>query len=207
MRALRIVAAVALASAAALLVLLAWDVLTWRDAVRSGDRAFAHDPAAASWRASTILPPDPARDLLGLAPALRLRAVAQQFSAVQAAGTGYDNGLSESRTRGELEGDLANLGQSGNRVIASSAENMLGILAFADATQSGPIAPAPVEQSVGDFQTAIRLDPTNTDAKFNLELLLRKLLAKGVRPGSDSSSAGLAKGHHGAGGGIPGRGY
>jgi hypothetical protein len=84
---------------------------------------------------------------------------------------------------------------------------MLGILAFTDSTPSGPIAAAPIDESVADFQSAIRLDPGNTDAKFNLELLLRQLVAKGVRPGASNSAGGQATGHHGAGGGLPGRGY
>ena len=207
MKASRIAAAVALLALAAVLACLAADVLGWREAVRSGDREFSGHAAAATWSASTVLPWDPAHDLLGLGVPLRFRAAAQGFAAARAARQGYDNGLSESRTRGELEAELALLGQSRDHVIASESDNMLGILAFADASQSGPIAPAPVDQSVADFQAAVRLDPTNADAKFNLELLLRQLLARGVRPGSNSSAGGPAKGHHGAGGGLPGRGY
>ena len=47
----------------------------------------------------------------GSATPLRLPGGASRsFAAVQAAGRGYDNGLSESRTRGELEAELAALG-------------------------------------------------------------------------------------------------
>ena len=100
---------------------------------------------------------------------------------MQAAGRGYDNGLSESRDRGELEAELTELARSGDLRRGSEAENLLGILAFADSRPSGPTAPAPVDQSVSDFQAAVRLDPGNEDAKFNLELLLRQLVAKGTR--------------------------
>jgi hypothetical protein len=201
-----ILAAVVLVAVAVLLTLLASDLLGWRNAVRRGDREFVRTPASATWHAEATLPWDPARRLLGLAAALRLRAAQQSFAAVQTAGRGYDNGLSESRTRGELEAELASLGRSHDHVIASTADNLLGILAFADATGSGPVAPAPVDQAVADFQAAIRLDPTNTDAKFNLELLLHELLAHGVRQGPNNSTGG-GHGHRGAGGGIPGRGY
>jgi hypothetical protein len=207
MKASRIAAAVTLLALAAILACLAADVLSWRDAIRSGDREFARHAASATWSANTVLPWDPAHNLLGLGVPLRFRVTAQRFLAAQAAGQGYDNGLSETRTRGEVEAELALLGQSRDHRIASDADNMLGILAFADAGQSGPIAPASVDQSVADFQAAVRLDPTNTDAKFNLELLLRQLLARGVRPGSNASAGGPAKGHRGAGGGLPGRGY
>jgi hypothetical protein len=207
MRSLNIATATALLALAAILACLAFDVLSWRDAIRSGDREFARSPASATWRTSAVLPSDPARDLLGLALPLRFRAAEQSFAAVATAGPGYDNGLSEARSRGELEAKLAELARSGDHVIASEADNLLGILAFADSTQTGPIAPAPVDQSVADFQAAVHLEPTNADAKFNLELLLRQLLAKGVRPGSDSSAGGRANGRRGAGGGLPGRGY
>jgi hypothetical protein len=207
MSAARIAIATALAGVGVILACLASDVLSWRNAVRSGDREFAVSAAGATWKASTVLPWDPARDLLSLGLPLRFRTAEQSFAAVQAAGQGFDNGQSESRTRGEVEAELAALAQSRDHVIASRADNMLGILAFTDSTPSGPVAAAPIDQSVADFQAAIRLDPANAEAKFNLELLLRQLLAKGVRPGANNNAGGRANGHHGAGGGLPGRGY
>ena len=126
---------------------------------------------------------------------------------VKAAGNGLDNGYSESRARGELEAELAELAQGSNRVRDAEADNLLGILAFLDSQENGPSAPAPVDRSVGDFQAAVQMDPANEDAKFNLEWLLRELLAHGERSGSNASSSGPAKGHTGAGGGTPGRGY
>jgi hypothetical protein len=199
--------AVALLAAAAALACLASDLLGWRNAMRTGDREFARSAASATWRAGTVLPWDPARTVLGLNTPLRLRADEQRFAAVQAAGSGYDNGLSETRNRGVLEAELAGLARSRDHAVASAADNLLGILAFADSTQTGPASPAPVDQSVADFQAAVRLDPANADAKFNLELLLRRLVARGVRAGPSPSAGGPAKGRRGAGGGIPGRGY
>ncbi len=207
MSAPRIAAAAAFLAAAAILAVLASDVISSRDAIRTGDSEFALRPANAEWKAGTVLPSNVARDLLGLDVPLRFRSAEQSFAAVQTAGQGYDNGLSEALTRGELESELAQLAESRDHVIASEALNLLGILAFADSTPTGPAAPAPIDQSVADFQAAIRLDSTNTDAKFNLELLLRQLLAKGIRPGPSNSAGGPATGNRGAGGGLPGRGY
>jgi len=206
-RAVRAAAVVVLLAVALLLAALAVDVLHWRDSMRTGDRELAASPANAVWAPSTVFPAGVGRDVLGLETSLRLRRAIQAFAAVRAAGNGYDNGLSESRTRGELEAELSDLALSRDREIASDADNLLGILAYTDATQSGPIAPAPVDQSVADFQAAVRADPADVDAKFNLELLLHELLAKGTRVGPSSNTGGPAKGHHGAGGGIPGRGY
>jgi hypothetical protein len=84
---------------------------------------------------------------------------------------------------------------------------MLGILAFADSRPVGPSAPAPVDQSVGAFQAAVRADPTNEAAKYNLELLLRRLVAKGTRRGPNGSASGPSLGRNGASGGLPGHGY
>ncbi len=207
MKASRILAAAGLLTIAALLAMLALDVARWHDAMVRGDRQLASSPIAASWHAATVLPGDPARRLLGLDTALQFRMAAQSFAAVQAAGAGYDNGLSEAQTRGELEDQLAKLALSSDHAVASAADNLLGILAFDDATASGPIAPAPVDQSMGDFQAAVRAEPSNVDAKYNLELLLRLLVARGVRHGPSSGGGGPATGSHGAGGGIPGRGY
>lgn len=208
MRTALLAAAVGLLAAAVVLGLLALDVLRWRDVMSSGDRELVASPAGATWAPDTVFPTSVGKNLLGLKTALRFRRAVQGFDAVRAAGTGYDNGLSESRSRGELEAALSQLAQSRDRAIASESDNLLGILAFTDATRSGPIAPAPIDQSVADFQAAVRADPANADAKYNLERLLHELIAKGVRKGPDSNAhGGPAKGRRGASGGLPGRGY
>ena len=207
MRVARLAGAAGLVALAVVLVLVALDVLRWQHAVDRGDREFASNAQTANWQAHALLPGDPARALLAPGTALKFRAAAQSFAAVQATGTGYDNGLSEAQTRGELEDQLGGLALSGDHRVASDADNLLGILAFEDATSTGPIAPAPVDQSVGDFAAAIRLEPGNVDAKYNLKLLLRLLVATGVRHGNNSGGGGAATGQRGAGGGVPGRGY
>jgi hypothetical protein len=206
-RLFRIGLSVFVLATAAFAALLAADLRGWHDALRAGDAEFARRPAAARWDASKVLPFDPALRILGLRGQLAFRQAAASFVVVAAAGNGIDNGYAETRARGALEGVLANLAQGPDRRLDSAAENLLGILAFKDSQQRGPSAPAPVDVSVADFQAAVELDPSNQDAKSNLELLLRELLAHGVRPGSNGASSGPAKGHQGAGGGSPGRGY
>ncbi len=207
MRWTRLALIVAVVVVAAVAVLLARDLRSWHSAVRDGDEQYAEQPSAAAWAASTILPFDPALRILGLSPQLDLRRAAQSFVQVVAAGNGFDNGYSESEARGALETVLADLADGPDRRRDSDAENLLGILTFADTRQHGPTAPAPVERSVAAFESAVQLDPANEAAKFNLELLLHALIARGVRPGSNSSPGGPSKGHKGAGGGVPGRGY
>jgi hypothetical protein len=199
--------ALGLVAFAALAALLAADLLGGRSAVRRGDRQFALSPASASWRASTVLPFDPAGRIVDSDSDLAFRRAAQAFEAVAAAGRGFDNGVSEAAARGEVEADLAASSRSGSGARVSAADNMLGILAFADSQRTGPNAPAPVEQAVGDFQAAVRADPSNDTAKDNLELLLHELVARGTRRGSNGTAGGPSHGRRGAGGGITGRGY
>jgi hypothetical protein len=205
--AVRAALALVLLVLAAFVILLALDLRHWQGALASGDTRYVQDPGTATWTASTVIPFRLGERILGLQGQLAFRRAAQSFVVVKAAGNGLDNGYSESRARGELEAELAELAQGSNRVRDAEADNLLGILAFLDSQENGPSAPAPVDRSVGDFQAAVQMDPANEDAKFNLEWLLRELLAHGERSGSNASSSGPAKGHTGAGGGTPGRGY
>jgi hypothetical protein len=207
MRLMRLALAAVALAAAVFVALLAADLRSWQSAVRAGDLRFVHDPPGASWKASTILPSGLSRGILGISDQLAYRRAAQRFVAVDALGQGFDNGYSESRARGDLEVVLTNLARSGDRRQDSAADDLLGILAYSDSKQVGASAPAPVDRSVGDFQSAVQLDPTNEAAKFNLEWLLRELVAHGQRKGSSSSSAsGKSKSSKGAGG-LPGHGY
>jgi hypothetical protein len=207
MRPARLVLALVLLLAAVAAVLFAADLRSWNDAVRTGDAQYARDPSGAVWSAATVLPFDPALHVLGLSNQLAFRRAAATFAPLEAAGNGIDNGYRESLARGTLETVLTGIANGSDRRVDSDAENLLGILAFADSQQLGPNTPAPVERSVAAFQAAVQLDPANEAAKYNLELLLHTLVAKGVRTGSNNSSGGPSKGHRGAGGGLPGRGY
>ncbi len=207
MRPGRTILGAALVALGVLAALLAADVRSRHDALRAGDLRFAQNPAAATWAAPVRLPGDPALRLLGVRGDLAFRRVAQRVAAVRTAANGVDNGVSESRTRGEVEALLVDQARSGDARRASAADNLAGILAFDDSRQLGAGAPAPVDRSVADFEDAIRRDPGNDDAKFNLELLLRELVARGVRPGSNGAPGGPAHGRRGAGAGLPGHGY
>ena len=90
------------------------------------------------------------------------------------------------RVRGAAEATLAGVAAgSGEPAQASQAFDLLGILAFSDST-SGRRA-TPVERSLAAFENAVRRDPDNTAAKYNLELLLRLLEAEGERRGPNAA--------------------
>ena len=207
MRRGRIGVAVVLLVLAVAAALLAADIRSWQSAIQTGDLRFSQEPGYAQWSAKTTLPGNPALRLLGLRSQLTFRKTAQQFVSAEAAGEGFDNGYSEARQRGAVESVLTTLAAGPDRKRDSAADNMLGILAFTDSKSSGPYAPTPVERSVSDFRSAVQLDPADEAAKFNLEWLLLELLPKGSRPGSGGSAGAAKTGHHGAGGGVPGKGY
>jgi hypothetical protein len=207
MRIGRVVIALVLLALAAFAALLAADMRAWQATLRAGDLTYSGSPADAAWTNPSLLPGDPAGSILNLSGQLAYRKASQSFVAVNAAGNGFDNGYTESRERGDLESTFESLARGADRARDAELENMLGILAFADSRQRGPSAPAPVERSVAGFRSAVQLDPSNEDAKFNLESLMRALVAHGSRGGGTSGSGGPARGHKGAGGGIPGRGY
>ena len=57
------------------------------------------------------------------------------------------------------------------------------------------------------FEAAIRADPANEDAKYNLELVLRRIKVVGSREGAGGSSGDFGESLPGAGAGLPGSGY
>jgi hypothetical protein len=207
MRVLRVVLAVVAIGAAVVIALLAADLRTWQSTIRDGDLRFTQNPGAARWDASTVLPASLSRGILGLDDQLAFRRAARRFAYVSTLGLGFDNGYSEGRARGNLEVTLTNLARSGNPERDSAANNMLGILAYTDSRPTGLGTPAPVDRAVSDFVAAVELDPANEYAKFNLEWLLEHLQARGVRGGGTAGTGTSSKGHKGAAGSPPGKGY
>ena len=202
MRASRLIAAALALVLAAVLALLAADVRTWRDTMRADDLRFQLSAsAAADWDTSTLLPSGVARSVLDVDDDRSLRRGIAEFRAADRA-----RGFARSRVRGAAEAALADVAASNDAPAhASQAFDLLGILAFSDST-SGRRA-TPVERSLAAFDNAVRRDPGNTAAKYNLELLLRLLEAEGERRGPNPTPGPRGSGRRGAGTGTPGQGY
>jgi hypothetical protein len=199
------VAALALV-VAVLLALFSADLRSWRDAMRAGDVRYAASAGGApEWHASTILPNALSRRLLAVDDDRTLREAVFAFRRVARTGGG-ESVLPRRQARAAAEARLIEVVSNGSREQASQASNLFGVLTFADAL-SGKRAATPVERTVAAFREAIRLDPSNDDAKANLELLLRLLQAKGERIGPNPAPGPRGGGRHGAGTGTPGRGY
>lgn len=201
MSALRIAAAVAALVLAAGLLALARDLRAWNDGIGRGDRAYAAVPSQARWTAATWLPGDPARTLLDVEPRLELRRAVQLFAGAVDVTRGIDNGERRARERAAAEVALARVAETGDPRAASQASNLVGVLA--ETELQGPTT----SRGRAAFEAAVRSDPTNDAAAYNLELILRRARVAGTRqgPGSGSGSRGPAR--QGAGSGVPGMGY
>ena len=88
---------------------------------------------------------------------------------------------------------------------SSQARTLLGLLTYRASAAGGE--QDQVDAAIADFTDAIRADPSNAAAKFDLELLLRLSAASGTRPGQGLGTGSGRGGRRGAGGGVPGRGY
>lgn len=187
---------------AAVFALLAADVRAWRDTMRADDVRFrlTRSPET-DWNTSTLLPAGVSRGALDVDDDRALRRGVAAFRAADQA-----RGFARPRVRGAAEAALADVaGGGGEPAQASQAFDLLGILAFSDST-SGRRA-TPVERSLAAFENAVRRDPGNTAAKYNLELLLRLLDAEGERRGPNAAPGPRGGGRRGAGTGTPGQGY
>ena len=124
------------------------------------------------WRSPAILPGDPARSILGLDDSLSYRQALQLywFSTVGSS-TGGQADLAA--TRVDAESKLQDLLTTADTAQErSTAANLLGVMTVTapsnSSTQKEEIATAR-----NYFVRAVRTDPSNYDAKLNLELLLR----------------------------------
>jgi hypothetical protein len=187
-RALPLVAAIVLLGVATVLVLFALDVRGWQSTFTQSDARFrAQRSHIGLWRSSAVLPGDPARALLGIDDALAYRRAVQLFwFNIAGASTGGQADLAGTRVAAELQ--LQRLMTSAaTPEERSNAANLLGVLTVTapenSATQKQEIATA-----VRYFTHAVSDDPTNYDAKLNLELLLR--IASPGKNGLDQDARG-----------------
>jgi hypothetical protein len=167
-------AAVCLA-AAAVLFLVAADVQRWRGGLAADDvrwRAVPEEPGL--WQVDARVPGDPAGRLLGIADDVRFR------EAVRALRLGrLERGFTSDPTlalpRAEAQARLA-------RVVAderspertSRALGLIGVIAFANSMFESRGQLALAREAVAAFEAAIALDPSNDEAKANLEQALQR---------------------------------
>jgi hypothetical protein len=193
--------------------LLAADVRGWRSTMTSDDALLASAPRSATWQPRTHLS-SLAERVLGVSDDVRMRRALARFRETVNIVPRLDNAQQAALARSGAEQALAAVARNQPGPRASQAETLLGVLVFTDVQPlTDPFGGTPtigtdqMQASLTDFQDAVRADPDNAVAKYDLELTLRALLAQGVRVGTGKRTGAGATGRHGAGGGAAGGGY
>jgi hypothetical protein len=175
---LAIPVAIALAAAAV-------DVLRVSDAVAKDDIRFQARPTVQSglWESKGFLPGGVARRAVGLEDDLRYRQAVWLFARVQP-GKVYVSTPEGDALRASAESKLVDASRAeANGRRRAQLLNMLGLLALDRYAEDPTDRINIVRSAIGSFQAAIKTDPDNADAKFNLELVLRNFAAEQA-PGS-----------------------
>jgi hypothetical protein len=158
------------------LALLAVDVLRVPRELAADDVRFQGAPLIKRdlWDDLDFLPGDPGVRLLGVGDDVASRKGIALFALVDPSRIQITTPEREAlRGRAQLEVTL--LAQRGGRARLHSRHlNLLGVLTMARLTTSGPEVDQMLSRALGSFQNAIEVDPTNLDAKRNLEILLRR---------------------------------
>jgi hypothetical protein len=202
----RVAAAVGVTALGLACAVLAADVRSWKTSLPGGDAIYASSPSKTWWTPHTRLGGLSA-DLLGVNDDVAARRALQRYAAAAnlSLRLRLDNALAVQSVRAQAQDALTRVAASSDGAHAGQALTLLGVLTFGG-TATGAQQDQ-VDAAASDFADAIRADPSNSTAKFDLELLLRQSIAHGTRTGQVLGGGFGRGGRRGAGGGSPGRGY
>jgi hypothetical protein len=193
-----------LAALAVLVAVLAADVRAWPLALDRGDAVYATAPGRAEWIPATRLG-SLAETLVGTAGDVAARRALQDYREVGGLREQLNNALGVQTQQVAAINALARPADSVDSQVAAQARTLLGILAFTESAEGSGVSQT--NTAIADFSDAIRVDPDETAAKFDLELLLRLTAPHGQRRGTGLANGFGRTGHLGASGGVPGSGY
>jgi hypothetical protein len=191
----------------ALVALLAVDVSVWRSTVARDDLRFRALPAHRNlWRPPTTLPGDPASLLIGTGTTISYRRALQDFWFSRIGSNPVvreDTPTLRAAAQNKL---LTLISSAPSTQQRSTAANLLGVLVVTTPSigDSGGTTQI-LTRAAQYFQEAIALNPGNTNAKENLELVLRLRQPGQGRFGHDARSGygfGRGRGATTAGGGF-----
>jgi hypothetical protein len=168
--------ALLLAGIGVVLVLLAFDVRTWQGAIGRDDVTFAARPKAdVTWSAPATLPGDPAGALLGVSDLARYRRALELYVRVTKGSNRRADDGAIPVTAADAQTALdAVVNGNGTTAERSQAANLLGVLIVSTPSPSTRATQLQLLQRGATYlRQAIALDPTNYEAKLNLELVLR----------------------------------
>jgi hypothetical protein len=171
---------VVLVGLAAIAALVARDAAAIRHGMERGDLAFEALPAAEGlWRFGTTVPY--AKDFFGIEDDLIYRRALRTFAVDdRRAQNPYD--FSRPAFRAEAQATLTNAAGSGlTPAQRSKLATLAGVLAFDEAVSDPVNGSNLIRQSLVHFQRAVRIDPRSSEAKYDLEFLLRVLAPEAER--------------------------
>lgn len=188
-----------------LLVALALDVvLVWHD-VSVDDLRFESGPDRQRdlWQDVGVIPGSLSGQGLGIEDDLAYRRSASLFARSR---PGRQAGQQIEALRGQaaLELTRASHAESDPR-RRSQLLNFLGVIPLDRSISDSESRASMLQTARGVFQSAVRTDPENADAKVNLEIVLRDLNETGLPPDAPSGEA--AGGQRSSPGGVSGEGY
>lgn len=187
-RQIRALVAVLLLGAGLLLAVAAVDALRWRGLVEREDVTFdrAHGRPGL-WRPDTLLPGDPVERMIGVRDDIAFRRALQRW--VLARPAQQPRNQHDLALRADADAQLAFVADAGaSAETRSRAATLRGVLALEEARSSGPRGGAAIERSLDHFREAIRLDGTNSQAKYDLELVLRLAQSSAQQQGRGSGN-------------------
>jgi hypothetical protein len=192
-RALAWVAVAAMFAVAMVLTVLAADVLRWRGHIERADFRVGSG-GTRIWTAEERLPRDPAAELLDVEDDVQFRRALQLFR--------LGNPRRPARNQHDLnlrlaaDAGLADVVETNpDASIRSRAAMLRGLLALETARGEPLRAETNLRRALTELRSAIRLDDRNTDAKYDLELVMRLLrTVEEESPGSEEQQRGGSEG-------------
>ena len=157
------------------LVLLAADVVRWREAMEAGDvRYGASTGETRLWQAEPLLPFDPARSLLGIDDDIDLREAVRALRLARLEDPVISDpelAVRRNEAQARLEALVATAPDDATRSRAASLLGALGLARFVYETQERE---ALLSGTVSNLKLALDFDPTNDEPKYNLELAYQR---------------------------------
>lgn len=191
--------------------LLALDVTRSRDALARDDVQFRISPERVGlWRASTVVPADLAVSLIGTEDDVELRRAVRSVRLARlddptVSVSDPEVALLRNDAQARLDAIVAGDADAATKSRAAGLLGVIGLSRLGSETQDRV---ALLSATVANLQLAIALDPSNDEAKYNLELALQR--SRGVQltegAGGQNPTPG-GSGSSGAGAGDPGSGY
>ncbi len=191
--------------------LLALDITRSRDALAHGDVQYRISPERLGlWRASARVPSDPATSLMGTEDDVELRRAVRSVRLARlddptVSVSDPEIALLRNDAQARLDALVAGDADAKTKSRAAGLLGVIGLSRLGSETQDRV---ALLSATVANLQLAIALDPSNDEAKYNLELALQR--SRGVQltegAGGQNPSPG-GSGSSGAGAGDPGSGY